>query len=198
MTDLYGNFEIPSNREKLLKELIDLKITDIYKCAFYSYKEYQDYLSEIGNAKTDMVDYFKFVDGQYLFKFSNGWEIAFVYNEETYSLTLSMQKDDASTISSYIFEDMDVKDILSVKEIYKNEYTNLILNKSIKGIKILSLANISGKKIGLPNENGIKFIFDSTSELILSLGLIKNNATFSLLDKDDTNLNDFLVKMDCK
>jgi hypothetical protein len=194
MTDLYGDFAIPSNRSEILSKLINLKVIEIYKCAFYSYEEYQKYLAEVNFPKTDRTDYFKFVDGQYLFKFSNGWEVAFVYDEELYSLTLGFQKDNSSIISSYIFNDVDVKCFLSIEDVYEKFYIDKILNTRIKKIEILSLKNIKGKKIGLPNENGIKLIFDTNHELILSLGLIKNNSTFSLLDYHDIDLNDSFIK----
>ena len=186
---------VPSVKEDGLKHLIGCKVIGLIKISyetFANHLEYLDLTEQTGYR--DRLSFFKYSYGSLLIIFDNGVEYSFSSAEDLNSVIMCCQKDNSGQKNDkYILADESVLDITSVSD-FESEFVDM-LNQKIKSINILTTLDLNSKQESLPGEQGIEFIFDNGSKLILSHNLTENSFVFAVLSQLDKITPKSIVKM---
>lgn len=189
---------IPSVKEDSLKHLVGCKVTSLVKTSYETFANHLEYLDMTGQTDyRDRLSFFKYSYGSLLITFDNGAEYSFGSAEDLNSVIMSCQKDNRGQKNdNYILEDESVLDITSVSD-FESEFVEL-LGQKIKTINILTMLGLNSKQASLPSEQGIEFIFENGSKLILSHNLTENSFVFAVLSQLDKISSKSIVKLSFK
>jgi hypothetical protein len=194
-TEEQFKWDVLSTKSDSLKNLIDCKIINLAKASYETFADHLEYLDLTSQASyRDKLSFFKYSYGSLLIVFDNGIEYSFASAEDLNSVIMCCQKGtDGKRNSNYIMDDKDVLDIASISD-FESEFGEM-LNQKVMTINILTAVDLNSKQRALPSEQGIEFIFENGSKLILSHNLTENSFVFAVLSQLDKITPKSIVKM---